>query len=64
MPAKEDEQGQRVEEGYLGNLTPAHERTLQQLWARLFELFDVNKERSAELDRKGGAAYALSLIHI
>ena len=58
MPAKEDEQGQRVEEGYLGNLTPAHERTLQQLWARLFELFDVNKERSAELDRKGGAAYA------
>ena len=56
MPAKEDEQGQRVEEGYLGNLTPAHERMLQQLWARLFELFDVNKERSAELD--------LSLIHI
>ena len=46
--------GEKIEEGYLGNLTPEHEKALQKFWERLFEIFNSKLEVSDEVDRKGG----------
>ncbi|WFD35774.1 hypothetical protein MCUN1_002636 [Malassezia cuniculi] len=54
MSVVTNELGEKIEEGYLGNLTPEHENALQQFWVKLFEIFDTNVEQSDVVDRKGG----------
>jgi hypothetical protein len=47
-------------EGYRGNLTPDQQEKLREMYRRLFDLYEENKERSDELEKKGGPTAAAS----
>lgn len=54
MSTKKNIDGEDVLEGYRGNLTPDQQRLLREMYKRLNDLFEQNKERSEELERMGG----------
>lgn len=54
MVAKSHDDGEPLEEGYYGNLTPEQEKALKDVWAMLLDIWSRNVERSDELARLGG----------
>lgn len=58
MSTKKNIDGEDVLEGYRGNLTKDQQKSLREIYKRLFELYDQNKGRSDELEKLGGPAAA------